>query len=141
MVFEVIKLAVSLIAVLAVVWLVSAMKLGREARIRDPAHAIALADEAEPGFGGIDVGLDRAGYAALVRNAAGRQMLVRAHGAQFAARTVDSRFTGRLDKGFLTLTPPERAFGSVTLQLGKDAGLWASRMRDVAHNAKPSAGT
>jgi hypothetical protein len=132
MVFEVIKLAVSLVAVFAVVWLVGAMKLGGEARIRDAAHAITLAEEAEPGFGGVDVGLDRAGYAALVRNAAGRQMLVRAHGTQFVARAVDERFTGRLDKDFLTLISPERAFGSVTLQLGRDAGLWASRMRELA---------
>ena len=128
---EVLKLAASLLAVFAVAWLVGKLRLGGEARIRDAAHAIQLAEEAEVGFGGIDVGLDRAGYSALVRNADGRQMLIRAHGAQFAARAVDAGFTGRLDKDFLTLTAPERTFGSVTLRLGKDAGLWASRMREI----------
>ena len=128
---EVLKLAASLLAVFAVAWLVGKMRLGGEARIRDAAHAIQLAEEAEVGFGGIDVGLDRAGYSALVRNADGRQMLIRAHGAQFAARAVGAGFTGRLDKDFLTLTAPERTFGSVTLRLGKDAGLWASRMREI----------
>jgi hypothetical protein len=54
---------------------------------------------------------------------------------QFAARAIDADFTGRLDKDFLTLTAPDCGFGSVTLQLGKDAGLWASRMRDVARRA------
>jgi hypothetical protein len=132
---EALKLAGSLAAVFGVAWLVQKMRLGGEARIRDAEHAIQLAEEAEVGFGGIDVGLDRAGYAALVRNAAGRQLLIRAHGVQFAARAVDAGFSGRLDKDYLTLTAPERTFGSVTLRLGKDAGLWASRMRDVVRAA------
>lgn len=131
MLFELAKLAGSLAAVFAVAWLVKVMKLGGEARIRDAAHAIQLAEEAEVGFGGSEVALDRARFAAIVRNAAGRQMLVRAHGTQFAARIVDDGFTGRLDKDFLTLTAPETTFGSVTLQLGRDAGLWASRMREL----------
>jgi len=133
MLVELITLAASLFAVFAVAALVHRMKLGGEARIRDVAHALELAEHAEIGFGGTDVGLDRAGYAALVRNAAGRQLLIRAHGTQFAARAIDASFSGRLDKDFLTLTPPERTFGSITLQLGKDAGLWASRMREVGH--------
>lgn len=129
---EALKLAGSLVAVFAVAWLVGRMRLGGQARIRDAAHALQLAEEAEVGFAGTDVALDRAGYAAIVRNAEGRQMLIRAHGAQFAARVMDAGFSGRLDKDMLTLTPPERSFGSVTLMLGKDAGLWASRMRDLA---------
>jgi hypothetical protein len=128
---EAAKLAGSLVAVFAVAWLVRGMKLGGEARIRDAAHAIQLAEEAEVGFDGRDVALDRAGYAAIVRNADGRQMLIRAHGVQFAARAMDAGFSGRLDKDMLTLTTSERTFGSVTLLLGKDAGLWASRMRDL----------
>jgi hypothetical protein len=128
---ELAKLGLSLVAILAVAGLVHWLKLGGEARIRDAAHAIRLAEEAEVGFGGNAVALDRAGFAAIVRNAAGRQMLVRAHGTQFAARTIDATFSGRLDKEFLTLTAPERTFGSVTLRLGKDAGLWASRLREL----------
>jgi hypothetical protein len=132
---EAIKLAGSLVAVFAVAWLVRRMRLGGEARIRDAAHAIQLAEEAEVGFGGSEVALDRAGFAAIVRNAEGRQMLVRAHGVQFAARAMDAGFSGRLDKDMLTLTPPEQTFGSVTLMLGKDAGMWASRMRDLSAGA------
>jgi hypothetical protein len=131
MLIELIKLAVSLVLVFAVAWLVRGMKLGGEARIRDDAHAIQLADEAEVGFGGTEVALDKAGFAAIVRNPGGRQLLIRAHGMQFAARAIDHDFVGRLDKDFLTLTPPEPSFGSVTLRLGRDAGLWASRMRDL----------
>ncbi len=125
------QLAGSLAAVFAVAWLVRAMGLGGEARIRSTEQALALAEDAECGFGGVEAALDKAGYAAIVRNAAGRQMLIRAHGTQFAARPIDADVTGRLDKTFLTLSVPERTFGPVTLQLGRDAALWASRLRDV----------
>lgn len=126
-----IQLGASLVAVLFVAWLVGKMGLGGDPRIADDAHAIRLAEEAEAGFRGVEVARDRAGFAAIVRNGEGRQMLVRAHGNHFAARPIDAAVEGRLDKDFLTLTMPERTFGAVTLHLGKDAGMWASRMRDL----------
>ena len=125
-----IQLGVSLVAVLFVAWLVKRIGLGADPRIADADHAIRLAEEAEAGFKGIEVARDRAGFAAIVQNAEGRMMLVRAHGNFFAARPVDASVEGRLDKDFLTLTTPEKRFGAVTLQLGKDAGMWASRMRE-----------
>ncbi len=129
---DLIQLGASLVAVLFVAWLVGKLGLGADPRIADDAHAIRLAEEAEAGFKGVEVARDRAGFAAIVQNAEGRMMLVRAHGNFFAARPVDASVIGRLDKDFLTLTTPERTFGAVTLQLGKDAGMWASRMRDIA---------
>ena len=128
---QLIQLGGSIVAVLFVAWLVKAMGLGADPRIADADHAIRLAEEAEAGFGGIEVARDRAGFAALVRNGEGRLLLVRAHGNHFAARPVDASVVARLDKHFLILTTPDRTFGAVTLQLGKDAGMWASRMRDL----------
>ena len=122
----------SLVIVLFVAWLVGKMGLGADPRIADEAHAIRLAEEAEAGFHGVEAARDRAGFAAIVQNAEGRMMLVRAHGNHVAARPVDASVIGRLDKDFLTLTMPEKTFGAVTLQLGKDAGMWASRMRSLS---------
>jgi hypothetical protein len=130
---ELVQTGASLVAVFFVAWLVKAMGLGADPRIQDADHAIRLAEEAEAGFRGVEVARDRAGFAAIVRDAEGRQMLVRAHGNHFAARAIDASVTGRLDKDFLTLTTPDKRFGSVTLQLGKDAGMWASRMREYRH--------
>jgi len=126
-----IQTGASLVAVLLVAWLVRKIGLGADPRIEDATHAIRLAEEAEAGFHGVEVARDRAGFAAIVQNAEGRMMLVRAHGNFFAARPVDASVIGRLDKDFLTLTMPEKTFGAVTLQLGKDAGMWASRMREI----------
>ncbi|APZ99472.1 hypothetical protein BWQ93_13995 [Sphingopyxis sp. QXT-31] len=128
---DIIQLGASLVAVFFVAWLVGKLGLGADPRIEDADHAIRLAEEAEAGFRGTDVARDRAGFAAIVRNAEGRMMLVRAHGNHFAARPVDRQMMARLDKDFLTLTPPERTFGAVTLQLGKEAGVWAARMREI----------
>lgn len=128
---DLIQLGASLVAVFFIAWLVKRIGLGADPRIQDADHAIRLAEEAEAGFGGTEVARDRAGFAAIVRNADGRMMLVRAHGNHFAARAVDAATVGRLDKDFLTLATPEKTFGAVTLQLGKDAGMWASRMRDL----------
>ena len=128
---ELIQLGLSLVAVFFVAWLVGKIGLGADPRITDAEHAIRLAEEAEAGFRGTDVARDRAGFAAIVKNAEERMMLVRAHGNHFAARPIDASVEGRLDKDFLTLTTPEKRFGAVTLQLGKDAGMWASRMRDL----------
>ena len=128
---DIIQLGASLVAVFFVAWLVRKLGLGADPRIEDAEHAIRLAEEAEAGFRGTDVARDRAGFAAIVRNAEGRMMLVRAHGNHFAARPVDRQMMARLDKDFLTLTPPERTFGAVTLQLGKEAGVWAARMREI----------
>lgn len=129
---DAIQLGLSLVAVLFVAWLVKKMGLGADPRIADADHAIRLAEEAETGFRGVEVARDRAGFAAIVRDAEGRMMLVRAHGNFFAARPVDATVVGRLDKNFLTLTTPEKTFGAVTLQLGRDAGMWASRMRSLS---------
>lgn len=128
----------SLIAVCLVAWLVKAMGLGGDARIRDDEEAIRLADEADTGFGGVEVARDRAGFAALVDNGRGQMMLVRAHGNHFAARPVNAQTIIRLDKNFLILSSPDRRFGSVTLNLGKQAGMWASRMRRLGHAPSPS---
>jgi hypothetical protein len=122
----------SFVAVILLAQVARWMGLGvTHERIADEAHAIALAEEAECGFDGISADVDAAGYGALVRNAAGATMLVRAHGNRFAARRIDQSFTARLDRNRLWLNSAERAFGSVELDFGARAGVIASRLREV----------
>lgn len=122
----------SLIAVLLLAQTARWMGLGAtHEQIVDEAHAIALAEEAECGFDGISAEVDAAGYGAIVRNAAGAMMLVRAHGNRFAARRLDKSFTARLDRNRLWLQSGERSFGGVELDFGPRAGVIASRLREV----------
>src|SRR3546814_20987584 len=78
----------SLVIVLLVAWLVGKLGLGADPRIENEAHAIRLAEEAEAGFRGVEVASEREGLAAIVRNAGGRMMLVRANGNHFPAPAV-----------------------------------------------------
>lgn len=121
----------SLVTIVIVSWLVRRVGLGADPRVTSEAQAIALADSVICGFQGTEVALDRAGYGALVRNAAGQQMLIRAHGNFFVGRLLDASFSGRLSQTSLTLESTERSFGSTTLDLGKDAQIWTARLREV----------
>lgn len=122
----------SLVAVLLLAQVARWMGLGAtHERIRDDAHAIQLAEEAECGFDGVAADVDAAGYGAIVRNAAGAFMLIRAHGNRFAARRIDRGFTARLDRNRLWLQSGERTFGAVELDFGARAGVIASRLREV----------
>jgi hypothetical protein len=123
------RLAGSLVAILALAWLAGRLGLGGDPRIRDEAHARVLANEAVEGFEPVAIAVDRAGTGALLRDAAGRQMLLRRHGAMWAARLLDRGVEARLDRGFLTIGTGEKAFGQVTLNLGEAAQVWAAGLR------------
>lgn len=125
----------SLVAILLVVLAARAMKLGGDVRIRDEAHARDLADEAICGFTPVDIAIDRASIGALVRDAAGRILLIRRHGSHFVARLLTSHAGVRLDQHFLTLSTDDARFGAITLDLGPQAQVWASSLRRLGASA------
>lgn len=125
----VIQIGGSLLAILAVAWLVSKMGLGGDLRIADEDHAKLLADQVESGFTPVATAVDKAGYGALMRDAAGRILIMRRHGSHFAGRVVTKRPDARLDQGLLTIKPDDTPFGAITLNLGSEAAIWASSLR------------
>lgn len=125
----------SLAAVLLVFVIVRALGMGSDVRIADEAEARALAEEARCGFDPVDVALDRARIGALVRNATGEVMLIRRHGAKFAGRLLSSHVGARLDRGFITLSTDDPHFGSITLDLGDQAQIWAASLRRLGTRA------
>lgn len=125
----------SLVAVLLLGLATRRLGLGGEPRIRNAEHARELADDAVYGFDPVAVAVDRAGYGALLRDAEGRVMLLRRHGAHFAARMLNASTTARLDRSFLTITAGDRFFGTVTLNLGQEAQVWASSFRRLGKPA------
>jgi len=125
----------SLIAVLLVFVLVRALGMGSDVRIADETEARALAEEARCGFDPVEVALDRARIGALLRNSKGEVMLIRRHGARFAARVLSTHAGARLDRGFLTLSTDDPHFGSITLDLGERAQIWAASLRRLGAQA------
>lgn len=124
-----VQLAGSLVAILLVAWLARWMGLGGDARLRSREAAISIARLAVPGFKAQDIALDRAGIGALLRDDRDRVLLIKRHGSHFAARLLDSHEGTQLNRHFLTVSTGERLFGTVTLDLGPDAQVWASSLR------------
>jgi hypothetical protein len=122
-------LAGSLVAVLLLAWVAKAMGLGGDVRL-DRATALDIAQG--EGFQPVDVVLDRAGMAAIVRDVGGRHMLIRRHGVNFVTRMLRQPLDARLDQKFLTIGTGEPMFGRITLDLGDAASVWAAGLRRVA---------
>ena len=119
----------SLVAILALAGIARWLQLGGDVRLRDEEEARALAEAAVCGFEPVEIALDRAGNGALLRDAQGRVLLLKRHGARFAARLLSGHRDSRLDRNFLTVSTGEKRFGTVTLDLGADAGVWAASLR------------
>ena len=121
----------SLAAILLLAWLARRLGLGGDPRLRDPEEAKRLAGEALCGFDAQDVVLDRAGIGALLRDSAGRMMLLRRHGVHWVARLLDSHAGVRLDRSFMTIATGDKTFGAITLDLGDQAQAWAGSLRRI----------
>lgn len=127
----IVQLALSLVSVLALAALAYWMRLGGDVRLRDADHARAIANEALFGFAPVAVALDRAGIGALLKDADGRQMLIRRHGAHFVGRLLSDHIDAKLDQNFLTIGTGEQSFGTITLNLGDQAQYWAAGLRHL----------
>lgn len=130
------KLAASLLSVLALAWFARWLGLGAEQRVRDDEHALQIARETLNGFQGVAAAVDRAGYAALVKDAQNRHVLIRSMGAHFITRMVTPPVEGRLDRTMLTIDVREADVAPVTLNLGDQAQYWASGLRHIPADAR-----
>lgn len=119
----------SLLAILAVWGLARRMDLGGDVRIRDADHASRLAGQVLCGFTPVEVSLDRARVGALLRDAQGRVMVLRRHGSHFVGRLLNSHTGVRLDQTNLVIATGDSRFGTITLDLGNEAQVWAASLR------------
>ena len=125
------KLGGSIAAILFLAWFARWLDLGGDVRIRSEEQAREIADQIIGGFDPVDIAIDKAGIGALMRDASGRHLLIRRHGAHFAGRLLDRHSDTRLDQNFLTVGTGEKTFGKVTLNLGPQAQHWAAGLRHL----------
>ncbi len=107
------------------------MGMGKAPRITSESKAKELAGAAVPGFEAVDIGLDRAGFAALASDRHGRIQVIKPHGAHYVGRLLHSSDQSRLDHKLLTVAPDDSHFGKVTLNLGDMAPAWAAKLRHL----------
>lgn len=120
---QLLQFAGSLAAVLLLVAVAWHLRLGGEATIADEAEARELADNALCGFDAADIALDRTGRGALLRDAAGRIMLLSPHGNRFVGRLLDARARARLDGERLKIAVGDAHLAPARLVLA-DAPAW-----------------
>ncbi len=131
MIAQALQFGGSLAAILLLAWYARHLGLGGDPRLRDPDEARRLAGAAVCGFEAQDVVLDRGGIGALLRDSAGRVMLLRRHGARWVARLLDDHSGVRLDRTLMTIATNDKAFGAITLDLGDQAQNWASSLKRI----------
>lgn len=127
-----VKLGASLVAILALAGFAKWLGLGGRPRIATAPDAQRVADMIVPGYAPIEIGIDRAGAAALMRDGDGRLLLVRPHGVAFVGRLLDRSTQVDQDQDVLTITPDDPFFGATKIDLGPQATSWAKVLRTQA---------
>lgn len=120
---DLLRFAGSLIAILLLAGLAWSLKLGPQRRLDSDKAAREAAHEALDGFEPVSMARDLEGRAALLREADGRLLLIRQHGAHFAGRLLDTRATARIEEGVLIVDCGERRYGAVRLAIA-DPETW-----------------
>ncbi len=120
----------SLAAILVLAAIAWRLKLGPEPRLDDENAARRAADEAVSGFEPVAIGLDTEGRGALLRDAAGRVLLLRPHGSHFAGRLLSDRADARIEDGVLLVDTAEKRYGSARLELA-DAPAWMQAIEAI----------
>ena len=117
----------SLVAILALAGIARMLRLGGNPRIVDPAHARKLADEAVSGFDARAISIDCDGQAAILRDPAGRVLILRRHGGKFAGRLLGPGSAASLKGSQLQVTSGEALFGTISLTID-DPAPWLTQI-------------
>lgn len=129
-----ITLAGSLAAVFTLAGIAWWLGVGKAPAIADADDAKQQATEAHSGFRPAEAAVDGEGRAALVLGEDGEIVLLRPHGARFAARVFRAAPRCCAEGEQLIIASGERMFGDVTLRLGADEAVrWAARLEDLAN--------
>ena len=120
----------SLVAILALAGVALWLKLGPAPKLENEAEARAAAEEAVSGFEPVEIGLDREGRGALLRDATGQILLLRPHGTHFAGRLLTPAARMELDGEVLLVETAERRFGTARLILD-DPSAWMQALEAI----------
>lgn len=121
---EILQFLGSLVAILALAWIAYALGLGGMPKLTDADAAHKAAGEAADGFQPRETCVDRNGKAAILRDTAGRILLLKPHGNKFAGRILGPTARAWQTDGMLVVDSGERRYGTVSLDIA-DPDAWA----------------
>lgn len=129
---QILQLGGSLVAIALIVLLVRWLGLGRDPLFDSDDAVREAADEAMSGFRPVAVIRDAKGRAALARDAHGRVMVLRPHGAHVAARLLGRGTRAAYADCVLIVDPRERRFGPVSLRVEElEASAWMQAIEGI----------
>jgi len=114
----------SLVAILVVYLLARMIGLGGKPELSNDEAVHQAAGEVEDGFEAHRISIGRDKKAALAKDAAGRIMVIKLHGNQFAGRILTGSAKVREEVDGLVIDCGESTFGVVRLSL-LDSAVWA----------------
>lgn len=128
----------SLVAIGLLAALAHWLKLGPTPKLVTEQDARNAADQVHDGFQAVEIGVDQAGKGALLRNADGQVMLLRAHGSHFAGRILPRNARMELSQDGLVINSAEKRFGTTQLQL-QEPEQWVNAWEENAKSPMESA--
>ena len=120
----------SLVAILLLAGLAWGLRLGPSPSLDTDEAVARVADETVGGFEAVAIARDENGAGAILRDGAGRILVVRAHGAHFAGRLLTPAARARIDNGTLVVETGEKRFGVVRLAI-RDASAWMQAIEAI----------
>lgn len=127
---ELIQLAGSLVAILALAGIARWLKLGKPVPISSLDEARLAAKEAVHGFDAIELAVDRDGRGAILRDTAGRILLLKQHGNKFAGRILGGHARAAAKGNLLNIESGEKRFGVIAI-LVDGAPKWADAINQL----------
>jgi len=121
----------SLVTIFALAGLTLWLKLGGKPVLADEAAVRDAASEVEDGFAAHRVSISRSADAALAADEAGRIMVIKRHGNQFAGRILTGDANAREEVDGLVVDSGEARFGTVRLSL-RDSSTWADSINRLS---------
>lgn len=128
---EALQFAGSLVAIIALAWLVKRLGLGSAPALKSGKDAYEAARQVQDDFDAIEIARDAEGRSALLRDTDGCIMLLKAHGVHFAGRILSKAASSKLHGSRITINTGEKRFGSVTLEI-EDAASWAEAINGLS---------
>lgn len=131
---QILTFAGSLIAIFALAGLAVLLRLGGTRKLTNTEEARLAAGEVLDGYEPSRIALDKDGAGAVMIDEAGKIMVIKTHGNQFAGRILTASASARTAGDTVTINSGESRYGNVTLRI-LDATSWGDAINRLSETS------